>query len=410
MKNYILLLLIACLCLFSINALAFTVPNKPINNGYVLDQSGKLSSLQIEKLNSKIDNLNKTTKNEYAIVVLSTLDGVDIADAAQDTFRKWGVGKSNLNNGVLVMVAVAERKSRIATGKNVEGDLPDLLCKDILDKTLKPYLKKGDFYGGFDATIDALSSHIESREKEKAVVAAPTEAPNAVSNTTDVPVNTSNGDGYSALGVLLVLIVLGVVVFGVVLFFSSRSAEKRRQRMEKLDAEHRKSLRLKQEAQAVRESQAARERAQKAKIESKPLVQPIPVPMPVSVPIKPHYRSDGPILPKASKPVDKPSVSSNLGTTAVVGATVAAAAVAAAELAKKRAAEAELARQRDEEARTRRRREQAEADQRQKDEESRRSNDTSSSWSSTSSSSWGSGSSSGFGGGDSGGGGASSDW
>lgn len=171
--------------LFTVNCFAFTVPDKPPNNTYVLDQANKLTSNQIDDLNSKIEHLNQNTKNEYGILIIQSLDGATIEDAAQDTFRAWGIGKKELNNGILVMVSVNDRKMRIQTGKNVEGDLPDLLAHDILANTLKPKLRKGKFYQGLSDTIDAISSHIESRNKPQTTPSVSHSKPLVISSNND---------------------------------------------------------------------------------------------------------------------------------------------------------------------------------------------------------------------------------
>lgn len=139
-------------------------PPKP--SGYVVDVASKLSAQQLYNLNSKLSELNKSTKNEFAALIIPSLNGNSIEDVAQDTFKSWGIGKAGLDNGVLVVIAVAERKSRIQTGKGVEGDLTDLQCNDILRNTLAPYLKKGDFYGGLNATFNSISSAVKSRSAE----------------------------------------------------------------------------------------------------------------------------------------------------------------------------------------------------------------------------------------------------
>ena len=160
-------MLSALILLIAGNGLAF---DPPTPNGYVMDMAGKLSPEQVTQLNSKLDAMNKSTKNEFAALIVQTMDGESIEDVAHKTFNTWHVGKAGLDNGVLVVIAVNERKSRIETGKGVEGDLTDLQANDILKKSLNPYLKRGDFYGGLNATFDSVSSTIESR----ANVTAPT--------------------------------------------------------------------------------------------------------------------------------------------------------------------------------------------------------------------------------------------
>lgn len=168
MNKYISTLIILATLLFAGNSLTFTPLSVPANGFYVADQTGKMTDTQIQALNQKIEHLNQSTHNEFAVVLLSDLQGADIETAANQTFRTWSVGKRGLNNGVLIMVALKERKSRIETGKGVEGEITDLQANDILTKNLNPYLKRGDFAGGFNAALDATSNLLESRYQTKA--------------------------------------------------------------------------------------------------------------------------------------------------------------------------------------------------------------------------------------------------
>lgn len=391
MKKYLVLLLTLLVSTFSLNSFAFTAPPKPADNTYVLDQTGKLSGDQVSKLNAKIEALNKSTKNEYAIVLLKTLDGAAIEDAAQDTFRTWGVGKANLNNGVMIMVALAERKTRIQTGKNAEGDLPDLLCKDILDRTLKPLLKKGDFYGGFDATLDSVVSHMESREKEKAVVAAPKEVANAA--PADVTAASQSSSISNAGGIFLVLLLGGAGFVGLIAFLSYRSNKRRSE--EEAAEFSRQERRVALERQMAADKRKSEQRLRDAKARTTTVVTSPPVVLPV-----PSHEPPKPISTVSSNTARNVAVGTALGA-----AGLGAAALAAAAVTSKRDEDA-AKRQREESAR--RRREEDEAASRRRSEE--RSSSSWSSSSSSSSSSWDSGGSSGFGGGDSGGGGGSSDF
>lgn len=161
MKNYLTIVFTVLLSLFSVNAMADFTPPAPTN--YVVDTASKLDNDQLAKLNSKLDTLNKSSKNEIAVLVLPNMGGENIEDVAQKTFRSWKIGKAGLDNGVLVVIAVEERKSRIQTGSGIGGELTDLQANDILRLNLKPHLKRGEFYQGLDETIDAISSKLDSR-------------------------------------------------------------------------------------------------------------------------------------------------------------------------------------------------------------------------------------------------------
>lgn len=194
MKKILTTLISTMILLFAGSVFAFTPPPPPENGWFVLDQAGKLTPDQITSLNQKIENMSKVSKNEFAVVILKSLDGEEIAEVAQNIFRTWGIGKMGLNNGVLLLISIDERKTRIQTGKNIEGELPDLLCSDILSKTLRPRLKSGDFFGGINATLDDLSSHLESRAN----------VPVPVFINSSATSSDSSGIGWILLAVLVV--------------------------------------------------------------------------------------------------------------------------------------------------------------------------------------------------------------
>lgn len=429
MKKLLFVLVAMLVTMFSVSAFAYTPPAAPANGGYVVDQAGKLSPSQIQQLNQKIDRISKSTKNEFGILLLQDMGGESIEDVANATYKGWGVGKKGLDNGCLIVVSIKERKSRIETGKGVEGEVPDLKANDILKANLNPHLKNGDFYGAFDDTLNALSAQMESRQGQKA------DPPRTASPSCDVSgvgANTDGGFLFAALG-----------VGAVILFFAVRAMRRSLKEVERLEREREdlaaQTERFLREEELKRkkaeEVAAARHRAEEAAAETaraKALSIPtpvVPVPeLPVRQSVTPQFK---PVVsvPRVTPPANlspRPGPITGGGSRAI--ATAAPIAVAAAtNLTLQREEERRRRERREEEERTearrrreeeeraeaRRRREREEDDRRRREEDDRRSSSSSSSsfdWGSSSSSSGSDSGFGGFGGGDSGGGGSSSDW
>lgn len=420
MKKYFNLIVALVAMLFAGNSFAFTPPPAPAQGWYVSDQTGKLSAADITSLNQKVEQVSKTTKNEFGILLLNTMEGESIEDVAYKTFNAWGIGKRGLDNGCLIVVSLQERKMRIETGKGVGGEVTDLQAKQILDSNLKPHLKAGDFAGGFHSTLDALSSLIESRHGQKALVvteptsSSPTSYPNSTASCALAAAGVGAADGGSGGGWLVVL--LGVVGFVV---WRLRASAKRRaaklaqehreneeafeeeQRQNRLAAQRRETQRLENEARLERENTArlARERLAREAAHHVP-----PVSTVLGAP---------PVHPNVATP---PRV--NVKTVATAAAVGVTAGVLAAEAERRlRDQESKAKAEREEESRRRRQRDEDDRRRREQDEEDRRrrqrdDDDRRSSSSSSSSFDFGGGSSSGggFDGGSSGGGGASGDW
>lgn len=388
MNKYLAMLAALVVALFTVDAMAYTPPPAPANGWYVVDQAGKMTESQMVQLNQKIDRISKATKNEFGVLLLQDMGGDNIEDVANATYKAWGVGKKGLDNGCLIVVAIKERKSRIETGKGVEGEVTDLQAQDILKKNLNPHLKSGDFYGGFDATLDSLSGLMESRIAEKVQPQTPITQTTPVA---DAPV-TNNSSNSSAGLVILVLVLGGGGLAFALILLAANAKEKR----EEAERAFREEMDEERRERAERDRQVARQR--KLELDQEDRERSLRTPTPnVDVP---NIPSRGTIYNDPPKPTSyvKPTV---VATVASI-----AAAEEARHLARKREEKREAELQRREED-NRRRRERDEEDRRRRDDDSSSSSSSGFDWGGSSS---GSDSGGGFGGGDSGGGGSSSDW
>lgn len=152
MKKFFLLLL-----LFSSQFVkAQTIQPRPNPPQAVNDFGNFLEPFQKEALEKKIRDYNDSTSSAIVIITVPNLQGYDIAELAIKYLRDWGIGTKEKNNGVLILVSKAERKARIETGYGMEGVLPDITAKHIIDDVMVPNFKANDYYRGFDRTIDAI--------------------------------------------------------------------------------------------------------------------------------------------------------------------------------------------------------------------------------------------------------------
>ncbi|HEV8079527.1 MAG TPA: TPM domain-containing protein [Chitinophagaceae bacterium] len=152
MKNFFLIFLLLY-GQFSIAQKMFPKPNPP---QAVNDFGNFLEPFQRESLERKIRDYNDSTSSAIVIVTVPDLQDYDIAELALKYLREWGIGTIEKNNGVLILVSKAERKARIETGYGMEGVLPDITAKHIIDEKMIPAFKENDYYRGFDNAIDAI--------------------------------------------------------------------------------------------------------------------------------------------------------------------------------------------------------------------------------------------------------------
>jgi len=191
MKKIFLLSLLALLFNF---AFAQDFPEKP--NTLVNDYSGVLSAEQKQALESKLVAFDDSSSTQIAIAILKSVGDYDINEYAVDLGRKWGVGQSGKNNGIMIVVAVGDRKISIQTGYGVEGALPDVYAKRIIDNDIKPEFRAGNYYAGLDAATTSIIKYTKGEYKnDKPKVA-----------------NRKSGGGGSIIIVIIIVIVILIIM------------------------------------------------------------------------------------------------------------------------------------------------------------------------------------------------------
>lgn len=131
----------------------------PPNDGYVTDAASILQPAEREALIAVIDEYRRTTSNEIAIVTIPTLAGEDVSTVALEIARKWKVGSSK-NNGILILIAYQERTARIEVGYGLEGAVPDLVAKGIIETDIVPAFREAKYADGLTSALQSLQKHI----------------------------------------------------------------------------------------------------------------------------------------------------------------------------------------------------------------------------------------------------------
>jgi len=128
-------------------------PNPPMA---VNDFANLLAPFQKQALEQKLEAYNDSTSSAIVVITVPDLQGYDIAEVALKYLRDWGIGVKGENNGVVILVSKADHKARIETGYGMEGVLPDILAKQIIDERMIPFFKNNDYYAGFNNAVDAI--------------------------------------------------------------------------------------------------------------------------------------------------------------------------------------------------------------------------------------------------------------
>ncbi len=150
----------AALLLFSPALQAQTLLAPPVPPQLVNDYAGILQPAELQALENKLVAFNDSTSNQIVVLIVNSLQGYDKSEFAYIIGKEWGVGQSDFNNGVVVLVktktAGSDGQIFIATGYGLEGPIPDLACADIIDREILPRFSQGDYYGGLDAGTNVL--------------------------------------------------------------------------------------------------------------------------------------------------------------------------------------------------------------------------------------------------------------
>jgi uncharacterized protein len=134
---------------------AQNIPDQTNPPHLVNDFADVLSVEQERELEQKLMAYEDSTSTQIAVVLVKNLDGTDVADYAVKLALKWKIGTKK-DNGVLLLAAIDDRKTRIEVGYGLEGVLPDITTKRILTEDVKPYFKQQQYYEG----LDLATTHI----------------------------------------------------------------------------------------------------------------------------------------------------------------------------------------------------------------------------------------------------------
>ena len=174
------------------------VPAAPNPARLVNDFAHAMTADQIETLESKLVSFDDTTSIQIAVVTVKTTDGYPIDDYALKILRDWKIGNKKTNNGLIILAAIDDHKVYIATGYGMEGVVPDITAKQIVDGEILPNFKEGNFYRGFDLGADAIikASHGEYQ------------APAGYNQRGRV----HDGGGGSIFGIILFVVIMIIVI------------------------------------------------------------------------------------------------------------------------------------------------------------------------------------------------------
>lgn len=153
-------ILIAFAFIFTVEAEAQDLRAIPPLTARVIDTTSTLDAGQTQALNAKLAAFEKARGAQIVILMVPSTLPEDITDYAQRVGDSWKIGRKDVGDGLLLVVAKDDRKVRIATTKTLEGAVPDLAARQIIASAITPRFKQGDFAGGLDAAADQIMARI----------------------------------------------------------------------------------------------------------------------------------------------------------------------------------------------------------------------------------------------------------
>lgn len=163
-KGFVFIFLLITVCAYA--QIDRFIPRRPIPPKLVNDIANILTPDQELALESKLVAYNDSTSSQIAIVTLPTLTDPKTGTSYEDEevalriLRDWGIGQKDKDNGILILIVKSpddkEKKIRIETGYGLEGAIPDITAKAIIDNSITPNFRSGNFYRGLDKATDDI--------------------------------------------------------------------------------------------------------------------------------------------------------------------------------------------------------------------------------------------------------------
>jgi uncharacterized protein len=157
---------IVFLLFFTTNLFAQTdgIPQRPAPEKLVNNLSKEfpdfISQSETAQLEAKLDAFSKQTSNQIVVLIVDDFGNDDANSFATKIGRSWGVGQKDFNNGIVVLIkptgGQGQRDAYIAVGYGLEGPIPDITAKHIVEQELNPYFQEGKYFDGLNAATDVI--------------------------------------------------------------------------------------------------------------------------------------------------------------------------------------------------------------------------------------------------------------
>jgi uncharacterized protein len=157
--------LFLCFLVTQIGFAQYTIPEKPALQTSVYDYAKVLSETEKAQLEEKLVRYSDSTTTQIVIVTIESLKGEDVSQLATNWAQTWGFGQSKEDNGVIILLAKAEKKIAINPGYGLEDRLTAGTGGEIIRKIIIPEFKAGSYFNGLDKGTDAIIDVFKGKYK-----------------------------------------------------------------------------------------------------------------------------------------------------------------------------------------------------------------------------------------------------
>jgi uncharacterized protein len=127
----------------------------------VVDQAGALTPADRAALEARLARFESERGAQVAILIVASTGVEPIEDFANRVGSTWKIGRRGIGDGLLLVVATQDRRARIEVARSLEGAIPDVIAKHVIQQKMGPHFKAGDYAGGLNAALDDLLLRIE---------------------------------------------------------------------------------------------------------------------------------------------------------------------------------------------------------------------------------------------------------
>lgn len=153
------------ICFYVLVSAQYTIPKKPAILYPVYDEANLLTRQERDALNNKLIKFADSTSTEIEVIIIPSTKGEDVNFLATMFGEKWGIGKKDVDNGIVFLIAVEDHTMSIQQGRAVEKYLTASVAGQILDYIVTPHFKQGEWYEGINRGTSAIMEAVQGKFK-----------------------------------------------------------------------------------------------------------------------------------------------------------------------------------------------------------------------------------------------------